>query len=87
MNTNPAPAIRIDRDAAAREKNSANNLESNDRGNQVQEPIPPARFDKESQETQKAPENQGLLPIVASPCDTLKKYKIPPRGVEPLFSD
>ena len=42
---------------------------------------------EESQERQKAPENQGLLPVVAIPCDDVQKYLVPPRGVEPLFSD
>ena len=36
---------------------------------------------------QQAPENQGLVPSVANPCDTVQKYLVPPRGVEPLFSD
>ncbi len=53
--------------------------------NQAQQPA--ARFGKESQETQKAPENQGFLPIVASQCDSAQEYILPPRGVEPLFSD
>ena len=40
-----------------------------------------------SQETRKAPDNKGFLPIVANPCDTGQTYLVPPRGVEPLFSD
>ena len=40
-----------------------------------------------SQETQKAPENQGLLPLIANPCNGVQLSIVPPRGVEPLFSD
>jgi hypothetical protein len=45
---------------------------------------PAARFYNESQETQKAPENRGYLPIIATNCDTVQKYKVPPRGVEQI---
>ena len=40
-----------------------------------------------SQESRKAPENKGFLPSIANPCDTVQQYLVPPRGVEPLFSD
>jgi hypothetical protein len=40
-----------------------------------------------SQESKRAPENKGFLPSIANPCDTVQAYLVPPRGVEPLFSD
>ncbi len=39
-----------------------------------------------SHETQKAPENKGLLPLIANPCNGVQLSIVPPRGVEPLFS-
>ncbi len=30
---------------------------------------------------------KGLCQSVANPCDTVQTYLVPPRGVEPLFSD
>ncbi len=53
--------------------------------NPVQQPS--AENCRVSQETQKAPENKGFLPSVANGCDTVQMYLVPPRGVEPLFSD
>jgi integrase len=43
-----------------------------------------ARFGKESQEKQKAPENQGILPIVANFCDTVQNFTVPRTGFEPV---
>jgi integrase len=40
-----------------------------------------------SQETIQAPGTQGLVLSGAEGCDTVQKYILPPRGVEPLFSD
>lgn len=45
---------------------------------------PAARSGTDSQETRKAPENKGFLPIVAAPCNTAQMYKVPPRGVEQI---
>ena len=46
-----------------------------------------ARKSREVQETTQALENQGLVPNCASSDDTPPQYILPPRGVEPLFSD
>ncbi len=40
-----------------------------------------------SQESKKALENRAYLPASAIPCDAIHMYTVPPRGVEPLFSD
>ena len=40
-----------------------------------------------SQEIKKAHEDKGFLPSIANPCDTAHPPIVPPRGVEPLFSD
>ncbi len=40
-----------------------------------------------SQESKKTPENKGFLPVCATECCTVHPSKVPPRGVEPLFSD
>jgi hypothetical protein len=53
--------------------------------NQAQQPT--ARFGKKSQETQKAPETQGFLLVSATECFSVHPSAVPPRGVEPLFSD
>jgi integrase len=48
---------------------------------------PAARFCRESQEKTKALATEGLMLNPASLCDTVQDYILPPRGVEPLFSD
>jgi len=48
---------------------------------------PAAPFSSDSQETQQAPEDQGLVLAGASSCDTVQNYTTPPGGVEPPFSD
>ena len=40
-----------------------------------------------SQETTQAPDNQGLMQNIANPCYGIQMSIVPPRGVEPLFSD
>lgn len=40
-----------------------------------------------SQEKKKALGAQGLVLDIATSCDTVHPYIVPPRGVEPLFSD
>jgi hypothetical protein len=42
---------------------------------------------RESQETKKSPENKGFSSLVANHCGSVQTYLVPPRGVEPLFSD
>jgi integrase len=53
--------------------------------NPVQQPS--AGSGRVPQETQQAPGVQGLVQNIANPCDTIQMYLVPPRGVEPLFSD
>ena len=42
---------------------------------------------KLGQETTQAPGVQGLVPALANDCNSVQTYLVPPRGVEPLFSD
>jgi hypothetical protein len=42
---------------------------------------------QEPQETQKAPKNQGFFRFLSTGANQCTDVQIPPRGVEPLFSD
>ncbi len=48
---------------------------------------PTAQSGKVGQETTQAPGFQGLLPTFPIDCNDVQSYTLPPRGVEPLFSD
>jgi hypothetical protein len=55
----------------------------------VQNPMqhPAAGFSKDSQTISEVFENKKVTLAPANPCDAIQNYIIPPRGVEPLFSD
>ncbi len=55
----------------------------------VQNPVqlPAASFSNVSQTISEVFKNKRVMLTPANPCNTVKNYIIPPRGVEPLFSD
>jgi hypothetical protein len=53
--------------------------------NAVQQPA--AGFSKDSQTISEVFENKKVTLADANPCDSVQSYTVPPRGVEPLFSD
>jgi integrase len=72
--------VDFDRAVKGAAKSDARNVQ-----NPVQQPA--ASFSKDSQTISEVFENKRVMQAPANPCDTVQNYIIPPRGVEPLFSD